>query len=208
MGLLMSAGRKTFAVTLTAAALGGAFFIPAADSFAAQGLAMIATPEVSKPQPQPGQSALPQAPEAGVTATSSLEATIAEGQDAQPAIDESDPELVCMAKVVRHEAANQSRTGQLAVAQLIMNRLRSPLFPKTVCGVVHQPGQFFNTNSYHPSRADRLWKTALEVSVDARRALTDSVIGKAIYYNAAYGRSAFHAGRKHAATIGDHAFYF
>src|SRR5579863_5410975 len=61
-----------------------------------------------------------------------------------------DAELACLAKVIHHEAANQSLKGQLALAQLIMNRVKSPLFPKTICGVVNQAGQFFHTARYSP----------------------------------------------------------
>lgn len=201
----MSAGRKTFFVATLSFAAVAAMAVPETYSLAASSLVepkpaavvgaeapIIIAPATAEPQP-------------AMIATTSV---VAEA-GAEPAIkaDETDPELVCMAKVVRHEAANQPREGQLAVAQLIMNRLRSPKFPKSVCGVVHQPGQFFNTNAYHPSRGDRLWKTAMEVSVEARNAMRESVIGNAIYYNAARTRSAFHAGRKLATTIGDHAFY-
>jgi hypothetical protein len=84
----------------------------------------------------------------------------AEGQN----VASLDAELECMAKVVHHEAANQSLQGQLAVAQLILNRVKSPLFPKTICAVVNQPGQFFSTRAYAApvrsrSRASRVRRT-------------------------------------------------
>ena len=205
MGLLMSAGRKTFLIATLSVATVAAMAVPETYSLAASSLVepkpaavtgaeapIVIAPAAAEPQP----------------ALIATDTTVADaGAEPALAIDEADPELVCMAKVVRHEAANQPRDGQLAVAQLIMNRLRSPKFPKTVCGVVHQAGQFFNTNTYHPSRNDRLWRTAMDVSIEARNAMRESVIGNAIYYNAARTRSAFHAGRKLAATIGDHAFY-
>ncbi|WP_334184974.1 cell wall hydrolase [Novosphingobium sp.] len=122
--------------------------------------------------------------------------------------DLDDPELICMAKVVRHEAANQPRSGQLAVAQLIMNRVRSPKFPKSVCGVVNQPGQFFSTGSYNPARGTEMWKTAVDVSVEAMRGEGRSPIGEAIYYNGSGSPSAFHKSRKFAAVVGDHTFYY
>ena len=69
-------------------------------------------------------------------------------------IDHLDGDLACMAKAIHHEAANQSLKGQLALAQLIMNRVKSPLFPKTICAVVNQAGQFFHTARYHPHSSD------------------------------------------------------
>ena len=203
----MSSGRKAFFIATLSVAAVAAIAIPETYSFAASSFVE------PKPAAVVGAEApilieqATNAPQPAKIATISVAAIGGAQPEAPALIDENDPELVCMAKVVRHEAANQSREGQLAVAQLIMNRLRSPKFPKTVCGVVHQTGQFFNTNAYHPSRSDRLWKTAMEVAVEARNEMRESVIGNAIYYNAARTRSAFHAGRKLAATIGDHAFY-
>jgi len=201
----MSTGRKTIAYTLSAAALGWALFLPEADSFAAQGVAEIESPAMAAALTEPMADIIaPQTPNVPLTEPAP---DAAQAPKSIAAADTNDPDLICLAKVVRHEAANQSRTGQLAVAQLIMNRLRSPIFPKTVCGVIHQAGQFFNTHSYNPSKSDRLWQTAWDVAVEARAGTAESVIGTAIYYNTARARSAFHAKRKHVATIGDHAFY-
>ena len=47
-------------------------------------------------------------------------------------------ELACLALAVYYEARSEPVSGQIAVAQVIMNRVRDPRFPKTVCGVVHQ----------------------------------------------------------------------
>lgn len=44
----------------------------------------------------------------------------------------------CMAQAIYYEANSEPFAGQLAVAQVILNRLRHPRFPKTVCGVIHQ----------------------------------------------------------------------
>ena len=78
-------------------------------------------------------------PDAAPAAVITLDARVAqEGAD----VVALDPELECMAKVVHHEAANQSLKGQLAVAQLILNRVKSPLFPKSICAVVKsRPGR-------------------------------------------------------------------
>ena len=45
---------------------------------------------------------------------------------------------------IYYEAASQSDEGQAAVAQVVLNRLRNPLFPKSVCGVVFE-GSKLNT---------------------------------------------------------------
>ena len=119
-----------------------------------------------------------------------------------------EPELECMAKVVRHEAANQSRKGQRAVAEIIMNRVRSDRFPNTVCGVVDQPGQFFDTASYNPSTSTRQWKLAVEVSREVLIGEGENVAEGAYFYHAAYqAPNRFFRGRQQIMALEDHIFY-
>lgn len=53
-----------------------------------------------------------------------------------PVIDTE--ELICMATNIYHEARGESIQGQIAVAHVTNNRVKSPRFPNTVCGVVYQ----------------------------------------------------------------------
>ena len=46
--------------------------------------------------------------------------------------------LGCLAAAIHYEAASEPESGQLAVAQVVLNRVRSGLFPDSVCGVVFQ----------------------------------------------------------------------
>jgi spore germination cell wall hydrolase CwlJ-like protein len=118
-----------------------------------------------------------------------------------------DPELECMAKVVYHEAANQSRKGQLAVAQTLINRANSGRFPSSICGVANQRGQFFSTASYHPPLSSPRWKQALDVSREARDGAADVTNG-AYFFHANYvRRSGFFRSREKVASLGDHDFY-
>ena len=50
-------------------------------------------------------------------------------------------ELYCLAKNIYFESRNQPKLGQIAVAQVTMNRVNSPKFPDSVCGVVQQGGE-------------------------------------------------------------------
>lgn len=121
---------------------------------------------------------------------------------------ELDAELECMAKVVHHEAANQARRGQLAVAQLIMNRVESGRFPRTICGVTNQRGQFFDTASYNPRRDDKRWRTAVEVAAEARDGDAEHVVPKAMFYHAAYqAPTSWFRTRTRVTKLGDHIFY-
>jgi spore germination cell wall hydrolase CwlJ-like protein len=49
-----------------------------------------------------------------------------------------DRERRCLSTAIYFEARGESKRGQIAVAQVILNRVRSPLFPETICGVVFQ----------------------------------------------------------------------
>lgn len=119
-----------------------------------------------------------------------------------------DPELECMAKVVHHEAANQSRKGQRAVAEIMMNRARSGRFPATVCGVANQPRQFFNTARYNPSRDTAQWRTAVEVSREVIAGQGENVAPGAYFYHAAYqAPTRFFRTRQPVLAMGDHIFY-
>lgn len=51
-------------------------------------------------------------------------------------------ELECMERVIFFEANRSSREGMIAVGTVVMNRVASPEFPNTVCGVVTQKNQF------------------------------------------------------------------
>ncbi|MFZ5707407.1 MAG: cell wall hydrolase [Pseudomonadota bacterium] len=119
-----------------------------------------------------------------------------------------DRELECMAKVVMHEAANQPRSGQLAVAQVIMNRVGQNRFGETVCEVVNQPGQFFRTASYHPRRDSERWATAVEVSRQAMAGHGDQIVPGAVFYHSAKSSpNRFFRTRERLSMVGDHIFY-
>lgn len=151
----------------------------------------------------PAESAAPETP-----ASATGRAAPATGPEAAPrrtaAFGAVDRELTCLAKVVVHESGNQSRAGQLAVAQVVMNRVRSPRFPNTICSVVLQRGQFFNVDRYNPPR-DARWQRALEVARDARAGVSPPVVGNAVFFHATYA-PAFR-GRTRVARLGDHIFY-
>ena len=120
--------------------------------------------------------------------------------------NEIDAELECLAKVVLHEAGNQSRTGQMAVAEVVMNRLQDPRgrFGRSICGVVLQPGQFFNVHAYN-GRRDPRWRTAVEIARAVRAGDHQEVTNGGLFFRTAAG--AGFAGRTRVATIGAHAFY-
>jgi spore germination cell wall hydrolase CwlJ-like protein len=118
-------------------------------------------------------------------------------------------DVECMAKVIYHEAANQALPGQLAVAQVILNRTRGgPTFPKTACGVVNQDGQFFKTRRFRAPPSDRArWRVAVAIAFIAKEKHLAQVAPGALFYHAAYVRPAWRRRHERIARIGDHIFY-
>lgn len=51
-------------------------------------------------------------------------------------------EVRCLASTIWHEARGEPHTGKIAVAKVVLNRKNHSAYPKTVCGVVSQKGQF------------------------------------------------------------------
>lgn len=108
-----------------------------------------------------------------------------------------------MANAVYGEARGEPFEGQVAVAAVILNRLSSPAFPKTIPGIIFQPGAF-------TAVADgQIWLTPNET---ARKAVIDALNGwdptdNALYYfNPATATSSWIWGRPQIKRIGKHIF--
>ena len=144
----------------------------------------------------------------GDTATpeyASLSDAVSAQQDVAAALEE-DRELRCLATGVYYEARSEPLSGQLAVADVILNRSTSGRFPRTVCSVVTQKGQFsFVRGGKLPTPpANALWRRALAVAQVARKNLWESPAEGALYFHARYVGAG--AGRT-VATVGNHIFY-
>ena len=132
----------------------------------------------------------------------SLDAAVA-AQDAT-----SDDDARCLAGAVFFESKGEPLSGQLAVAQVIINRAKSGRFPTSVCSVVTQRGQFsFVHGGVIPTidsgRAG--YRTALAVAKVALRAAWDSAAPDALFFHA---RSVAASARlTRVASIGNHVFY-
>jgi len=116
----------------------------------------------------------------------------------------ADSELNCLARVILYEAGAESRAGQLAVAQVVLNRTRSGRFPRTICGVINQRGQFASIRSFHPRR-DARWNRALAIARAARGGERVAAVGNALFFHAARVRP--FSGRTRLARLGGHIFY-
>jgi spore germination cell wall hydrolase CwlJ-like protein len=136
------------------------------------------------------------------------EADAPETPDATPPAPRvAEAELNCLAKVIVHEAGNQSREGQMAVAEVVMNRVNDSRhrFGRSICGVVMQRGQFFNVHAYNPPRNSR-WFRAMDIARQAAEGTAEPVMEGALFFHAAYAGNVFR-GRTRLGRIGGHVFY-
>lgn len=136
---------------------------------------------------------------AGGVWTGTSGGTISGGGTLQSAASES----YLLACIVYCESGNQSYEGQLAVANVVLNRVKSPLFPNTVSEVVYQSGQF--TPAFSGSLASVLASGPSEMSVQAANdALAgNNNIGDYLYFNGYVDTSRVNS----YVVIGDHTFY-
>ena len=169
----------------------------------------VVAPAILPTAPEAAQPAS-EAPAPAAPAEASTPAPVSSPAPGAPAARRSaasgsavDAELACLAKAIVYEAGSESRAGQLAVAQVIMNRVRSPRFPNTICGVVHQRGQFASIRSFRAPR-DARWTRALAVARDAREGVSAPVVGNALFFHAARARP---FNRVRVARLGGHIFY-
>ena len=117
------------------------------------------------------------------------------------------PEVECMARTVYHEAANQALSGQLAVAQVILNRVSSGAFPRSVCAVVDQPGQFSRAPVTPGAGTAKPWSAAVAIAVIAEEHRFPQIAPGAMFFHAASMRPAWSDEHERIAQIGDHIFY-
>jgi len=122
-------------------------------------------------------------------------------------------QIMCLAKNIYYESASESYEGKLAVAQVTMNRVNSPQYPKTVCEVVYQ--KINNTYQFswvgmkqYAIRNQYAWEESMIV---ARKALTEYKLHDTLYKTKSlnYHNTSVSPGwnLKRVAKIGNHIFY-
>jgi hypothetical protein len=123
---------------------------------------------------------------------------------------DQDAEQLCLAKAVYFEARGESLEGQLAVAEVILNRAASGRYPATICRVVTQPAQFsFIRRGRFPrvDTASDCWRKALAIADVARNQLADQVGPNVLWYHATYVSPSWGRRLTRVARIGTHIFY-
>ncbi len=123
--------------------------------------------------------------------------------------------LKCLTDAIYYEAANEPDAGQRAVAQVILNRMRHPTYPNSVCGVIYQGSerrtgcQFSYSCDGSMARipARPAWLRAQRVAAQALAGSVYAPVGMATHYHATYVYPYWAPSLNFVGTIGAHRFY-
>ncbi len=121
----------------------------------------------------------------------------------------------CLAQAVYYEARGEGEDGMRAVAQVILNRVRHPAFPKTICGVVYQ-GAMQQTSCQFSFACDGslsrpveawAWRRAKDVAQAALSGYVMKSVGSATHFHALAVDPRWSSNMVKIATVGQHTFY-
>jgi exopolysaccharide biosynthesis WecB/TagA/CpsF family protein len=123
--------------------------------------------------------------------------------------------LTCLAQAVYYEAAGEGGDGGRAVAQVVLNRVRHPGFPSTICGVVYEGAdratgcQFSFTcdGSMQRVPVPWLWTRSKQIAEEALSGQVFAPVGHATHYHADYVVPYWSDSLDKSVQIGRHIFY-
>ena len=123
--------------------------------------------------------------------------------------------LTCLTQAVYFEAGFEPAAGKRAVAQVILNRMRHPAYPKSVCGVIYQGSErrtgcqfsFTCDGSLLRTPAVVAWRDAGAVATAALGGYVEPTVGTATHYHADYVLPKWAFNLAKIDKIGAHIFY-
>jgi spore germination cell wall hydrolase CwlJ-like protein len=122
----------------------------------------------------------------------------------------------CLARAIYFEARSESEIGRLAVAKVILNRVQSPFYPDTVCGVVYQNAERRNACQFSFAcdgktdrpRPGKAWQNAKTLASQAMAGEGEvHAIATATHYHADYVLPEWSGAMTRLVQIGRHIFY-
>ena len=122
--------------------------------------------------------------------------------------------VTCLAQNLWFEARGSSVTDQLAVANVVLNRVADPRYPNDICEVIWQPYQFSWTND---GRSDQVrvanpmdrqaWKQIVALSIAVVKGEADDPTQGATHFHASYVQPAWARSLQRIVRIDDHVYY-
>ncbi|GHC71242.1 cell wall hydrolase [Limoniibacter endophyticus] len=128
----------------------------------------------------------------------------------------SSAEQKCLATAIYFEARSEPKLGQAAVAQVVLNRVRNPAYPNTICGVVYQNDDWLNRCQFSFACEGRKkvvydrkrYKLAEEIALAVTSgAIFIPEVGSSTHYHATYVRPKWAPTMTRLTKIGLHIFY-
>jgi spore germination cell wall hydrolase CwlJ-like protein len=160
------------------------------------------------------------APEQALQINSAIPVTSGPNPAAKPFVFKGDKAartqaLECLASAVYYEAGSQDDNGERAVAQVVLNRVRHPAFPSSVCSVVYEGStratgcQFTFTCDGSQYRGPDLagWRRAYRIAEQALNGYVFAPVGYATHYHADYVVPYWASTLAKNAVVGAHIFY-
>ncbi|QNN68456.1 cell wall hydrolase [Sphingomonas lutea] len=121
--------------------------------------------------------------------------------------------LLCLTQAVYYEAGFEPMDGRRAVAQVILNRMRHPAFPKSICGVVYQNNgricqfTFVCDGALTRRPAGAAWQQAETIARAALAGYVEKSVGSATHYHANYVAPRWAPLLAKVSQLGQHIFY-
>ena len=121
--------------------------------------------------------------------------------------------LLCLTQAVYYEAGFEPVEGRRAVAQVVLNRMRHPAFPKSICGVVYQNNgricqfTFVCDGALSRRPAAATWQAAETIARAALAGYVERSVGSATHYHANYVAPRWAPLLAKVSELGQHIFY-
>ena len=122
--------------------------------------------------------------------------------------------LLCLTQAVYYEAGFEPLAGRRAVAQVVLNRMRHPAYPKSVCSVVYQRNatpvcqfSFVCDGALYRAPQAAAWQQAREIAAAALAGYVETAVGSATHYHADYVAPRWAPMLAKVVKLGTHIFY-
>jgi hypothetical protein len=122
--------------------------------------------------------------------------------------------LLCLTQAVYYEAGFEPLAGRRAVAQVVLNRMRHPAYPKSVCSVVYQRNStpvcqfsFVCDGALYRAPQPAAWSQARDVAAAALAGYVETSVGSATHYHADYVAPRWAPMLAKVVKLGTHIFY-
>jgi spore germination cell wall hydrolase CwlJ-like protein len=121
----------------------------------------------------------------------------------------------CLAEAVYYEARSESRSGQMAVADVVKNRVKSKHYPNTICGVVYQGAErpfacqfsFACDGSMETEPKNPAWQRSLDIAQVSLTGFVPDLTKNSTHYHTSEINPDWADTLEYKATIGFHKFY-